>query len=199
MKHPCLLISPVRLAFGLATLLLLTSWRSVPLAFFRTHCQVTLGLLVLAALDASREAGLRRRRGASWSPTALLAYVAAVSWGLGLPRIAVPTTLLIALGTAAWLTFASRTTATGALGIQRDEPVGVGLPDGRDPHGHAPRSSLPDRTHDVDRAAGAIRPIMGWGLGARGLIALLGLSVAHFGLGGVDPELVRISTRPSSC
>ena len=39
----------VRLSFGLAVLLLVTSWQSVPLPFFRTQCQVILGLLVLAA------------------------------------------------------------------------------------------------------------------------------------------------------
>ena len=65
-EAPMLADFAVRLAFGLATLLVLTSWRSVPLAFFRTNCQVALGLLVLAALDASREAGSAPAR-ASWS------------------------------------------------------------------------------------------------------------------------------------
>src|SRR5271166_3052479 len=97
----------VRLAFGLATLLLATSWRTVPLPFFRTHCQVILGLLVLAALDASRSAGLNPSL-VILIPCALLAYTATVSWGLGLPRIALPATLLIALGTAFWLILVSR-------------------------------------------------------------------------------------------
>ena len=44
----------VRLGFGLAAMLLVTSWRDVPLAFFRTHCYVILAMLVLATLDAFR-------------------------------------------------------------------------------------------------------------------------------------------------
>ena len=37
-------------------LLAIAPWRVVPPAFFRTHCQVILGLLVLAALDRDRAA-----------------------------------------------------------------------------------------------------------------------------------------------
>ena len=44
----------VRLVLGLAFLLLITSFRVVPLPFFRTHCLVILGLLILATLDSSR-------------------------------------------------------------------------------------------------------------------------------------------------
>src|SRR5436309_2548663 len=99
MSHntPMLADFGVRLAFGMASLLLATSWRTVPPAFFRTHCQVILGLLVLAALDASRLAGSSASMVILVSG-ALLAYAATVSWGLGLPRIALPATFLIALG-----------------------------------------------------------------------------------------------------
>jgi hypothetical protein len=96
-----------RLALGLAALLLLTSRRSVPLPFFRTQCQVILGALVVAAVDASRPAG---SSAAVWILIAdsVLAYVASVSWGLGLPRIAIPVTCLIVLATGIWLADASR-------------------------------------------------------------------------------------------
>ena len=64
MSHdaPMLADFAVRLAFGMARLahdVLAERFRS---AFFRTHCQVILGLLVLAALDASRLAGPERER-----------------------------------------------------------------------------------------------------------------------------------------
>ena len=54
MPIPMLADFALRLACGCAALLLLTPWRVVPPAFFRTHCLVMLGLLVLAGLDASR-------------------------------------------------------------------------------------------------------------------------------------------------
>ena len=81
---PMLADFSIRLAFGLAVSLLLTSWRAVPLAFFRTQAQVILGLLVLAALDQARAGGRGvgalgpgRRRGHG-------VLVAAVAWGSGL-------------------------------------------------------------------------------------------------------------------
>jgi hypothetical protein len=107
---PMLADFAVRLACGLAALLLVTRWRDVPPRFFRTHCQVILALLVLAALDASRIAGGRSLM-VLVIATAVLAYLATVAWGLGLPRIALPFTFLIATGTAAVLTMASRASA----------------------------------------------------------------------------------------
>src|SRR3954447_1964151 len=98
MPIPMLADFAVRLACGLALLLLITPWREVPPGFFRTHCLVILGLLVLAALDLSRlgasGAGLAVVIGA-----AILSYFAAVAWGLGLPRLGLPTTA--ALGVVA--------------------------------------------------------------------------------------------------
>jgi hypothetical protein len=97
----------VRLAFGLAVSLLLTSWRGVPLGFFRTQVQVILGLLVLAGLDQARTGG---PAWALWALVAgaVMAYVAAVAWGLGLPRLGTGTAVLLALVTAAWLAAASQ-------------------------------------------------------------------------------------------
>ncbi len=96
MNFPMLADFSLRLACGLAALLLLTPWRVVPAAFFRTHFQVILGLFVLAVLDASR-LGI----GGAWLvamvAAAVLSYVAVVVWGLGLPRVAIPLTVLVVL------------------------------------------------------------------------------------------------------
>src|SRR5262245_2442769 len=86
----------VRLACGLAILLLLAPWRSIPPAFFRTHCQVSLGLLVVGVLDLSR-GGPGGSLPVLVMTAAALAFLASVVWGLGLPRVAVPITALLAL------------------------------------------------------------------------------------------------------
>src|SRR4051812_7973334 len=112
-EAPMLADFAVRLSFGLAALLLMTSWKIVPLPFFRTHCQVILGLLVLAALDASRVGGPGLSVGVLVAG-AVLAYVATVSWGLGLPRVASPATWLIVLGSIFWLLLVSRTVPAAA-------------------------------------------------------------------------------------
>src|SRR3954452_2044382 len=97
----------LRLACGLAVLLPMAPWRVVPPAFFRTHGQVILGLLVLAALDLSR-AGERGPQSATVIAGAALAFVAAVVWGLGLPRLAVPITAMLVLASSGVLVAASR-------------------------------------------------------------------------------------------
>src|SRR4051794_22833865 len=107
MPIPMLADFAVRLACGLAVLLLLTPWRQVPAAFFRTHGQVILGLLVLAALDLSRE-GMRGPLLASIVGAAVLSFAASVVWGLGLPRLGVPVTVLIVLASGGALVAASR-------------------------------------------------------------------------------------------
>ena len=83
---PMLADFAIRLAFGLAVSLLLTSWRAVPLGFFRTQALVILGLLVLAGLDQARAGG---PAWAVWAlvAAAVMAYLSAVAWGLGLPRL----------------------------------------------------------------------------------------------------------------
>ncbi len=104
---PMLADFTIRLTFGLAVSLLMTSWRAVPLGFFRTQAQVILGLLVLAGLDQARAGG---PAWAVWAlvACAVIAYIAAVTWGLGLPGFGAGTTVLVALVTAAWLAAASR-------------------------------------------------------------------------------------------
>jgi hypothetical protein len=113
---PLLADFAVRLAFGLILALIGTSWRAVPLRFFRIHTQVILGVLVLAALAQARASGPGPP---IWLvvAAAVLAYLATVSWGLGLPRIGVVCGVLAALATAAWLTEASRFTPAGSWAL----------------------------------------------------------------------------------
>ena len=99
---PMLADFTIRLAFGLAVSLLLTSWRAVPLGFFRTQALVILALMVLAGLDQARAGG------PAWAVSAFIAaavvaYFAAIAWGLGLPRFGTAASVLLALVTAAWL------------------------------------------------------------------------------------------------
>jgi hypothetical protein len=102
----------VRLAFGLAITLLLTSWRAVPLPFFRTGTQVVLSLLVLAALDQARAGG---ERWVLWCliAGAVLAYLATLAWGLGLPKLGKGAIALLVLATLGWLVAASRSAEAG--------------------------------------------------------------------------------------
>jgi len=99
---PMLAEFATRLACGLAAMLCLAPWRVVPPKFFQTHCQVILGLLVLAALDRSRLGGER------WDVyvtivAAVAAFLASACWGLGLPRVGVPLSAAIAAATGALL------------------------------------------------------------------------------------------------
>jgi hypothetical protein len=97
----------LRLAAGLAFLLLITPWRLVPLAFFRVHCFIMLGLLVLAALDLGRGSSDRLVLGVTIG-AAVFAYLGSAFWGLGLPRIAIPATALVASSIAALIVVGSR-------------------------------------------------------------------------------------------
>jgi len=109
---PMLADLAVRLAFGLILASLLTSWRAVPPRFFRIQTQVVLGVLVLAGLAQARAAGLSP---AVWlvGAAALLAYLATVSWGLGLPQLGMATGILTALATGVWMADASRAAHAG--------------------------------------------------------------------------------------
>jgi hypothetical protein len=106
----------IRLSGGLAAMLLLTSWRQVPPAFFRTINLVILGLLVAACLTAMGivpRTVLGAMIGAS-----ITAYLASAFWGLGLPRIAIPMTatiVAISLGLIVWTSWVG--TTRGSSGI----------------------------------------------------------------------------------
>ena len=167
---PMLAESAVRLADGLTVFLLLTSWRQVPPRFFRTHGLVILGLLVLASLDASR-AGIRGPLLYGLIAAALVAYLMTVAWGMGLPRVAWPVALALALGCAALLV--GRTFATA-------ETRGVFEAASRLASAFLLGSTLSAMLlghYYLTAPAMSIEPLkrfvkcMGWGLAARGALA----------------------------
>jgi hypothetical protein len=104
---PMLADFAVRLAFGLIAALSLTSWRAVPVRFFRIQTQIALGILVLAALS---QATASRASVGLWLLVAGAgaSYVATVSWGLGLPSIATCLDILVLMSTGTWMILASR-------------------------------------------------------------------------------------------
>jgi hypothetical protein len=95
----------IRLAGGLAALLLVTSRRAVPPAFFRTIGLVMLGLVVAAGLAAA--GAVPRLVMGTIVGMAVLTYLASALWGLGLPMLAVPLTALIAAASVGLLVWAS--------------------------------------------------------------------------------------------
>ena len=95
MNLPMLADFAIRLAGGLATVLAITPWRVVPIRFFRTHCQVILGLGVLATLATTRPPFEPIVFGMTLTLT-VMAFASTLAWGLGLPRLGVPSSLGIA-------------------------------------------------------------------------------------------------------
>ena len=95
MTLPMLADFALRLAGGLAAVLAVTPWRVVPIGFFRTHCQVILGLAVLATLATTRPPFEPVVFGLALA-LAVLAFAATVAWGLGLPKLGVPVSIAIA-------------------------------------------------------------------------------------------------------
>jgi hypothetical protein len=174
-----------RLAFGLACLLLATSWREVPTSFFRTHCVVILGLLVLSTLDTLRVTGLGTG-GLILIAAALGAYVAAVSWGLGLPRLALPATLLVTLAAATWLCLVSRTESISVWFFNLGSRLASGLIVG------STLSAMLLGHHYLTAPTMSIAPlkqyiwIMGWSLALRITIALLGAALSRTSLSGLE-------------
>src|SRR5262249_666348 len=85
----------LRLSFGLALAMALTSSRKVTSGFFRNHSYVLLGLNVLAALAAWAD----RNQLYFWPPIigAVLAYLCCVAWLYQRPKIG---TLLLWSGAA---------------------------------------------------------------------------------------------------
>ncbi|MGP0064718.1 MAG: hypothetical protein ACLQGP_14105 [Isosphaeraceae bacterium] len=123
---PLLADFAIRSSFGLILALILTSWHNVPLRFFRIQNQIVLGTLVLGALDQSRSSGPSL---ALWLivGAAVLAYLATISWGLGLPRFGIGADILAALVTVAWLVDASRSSDTGLWAVNSSCRISSGL------------------------------------------------------------------------
>jgi hypothetical protein len=94
MTTPMLADFAIRLAGGLAAVLLATPWRLVPPSFFRTQSLVILGLFVLAALD-SASVGSERLVLATMVLGAVAAYGGSIGWGLGVRRLGAPFTGLM--------------------------------------------------------------------------------------------------------
>jgi hypothetical protein len=104
---PMLADFAARTAFGLVGALALTSWRAVPLRFFRIQCQIALGVAVLAVLSQATSAGASA---GLWLLVAAAGccYLATVSWGLGLPSVATVLDILVLTAMGAWMVLASR-------------------------------------------------------------------------------------------
>lgn len=94
MPIPMLAEFALRMAAGLAAVLLITPSRKVPPAFFRTHCQIILGLLVLAALNLAGSEPDRMDMSLAVAAAAC-AFLGSILWGLGLHRLAVPLTAVL--------------------------------------------------------------------------------------------------------
>src|SRR5207248_2256453 len=176
MTFPMLADFALRLACGLAALLLLTPWRLVPPAFFRTQCLVILGLLVLAALDASR-LGVRGPVLTGIVVAAGLSYLAAVSWGLGLPRVAVPVTAFVAGTSAGMLILLSRSIDLQLWALNSAGRLASAFLMG------STLTAMLLGHHYLTAPAMSIEPLkrfvrsMAWGLAVRAVLALIGLGL----------------------
>jgi hypothetical protein len=174
MPIPMLADFGVRLACGLALLLLATPWRVVPPAFFRTHCHVILGLLVLSALDLSRSGASGPLLAAAIVAPAF-GYAASVCWGLGLPRVGIPLTGATALAAGGVLVSASRAPGAEAWALNASGRLASSFLMG------STLTAMLLGHYYLTSPAMSIAPLrrfvrcMAWGLGARVLLAALGL------------------------
>lgn len=170
---PLLADFAIRLACGLAMLLLATPWRIVPPSFFRTHAQIILGLLVLAALDMSRT-GVTPQAGVVIG-AAVLGYLATIMWGLGLPRLALPTTIAIVLATGGLLVVVSRAPRSELWALAACGRLASAFLMG------STFTAMLLGHHYLTAPAMSISPLrrfvkcMGWGLGIRVFVAALSL------------------------
>jgi predicted membrane channel-forming protein YqfA (hemolysin III family) len=167
-----------RLAFGLIAALTLTSWRAVPLRFFRLQTQIALGILVLAALA---QATSPVHSPGVWllAAAAVCAYLATVCWGLGLPAIATALDVLVLLFTAGWMILASERPDPREWFLMVADRGASGLLLGATFHsmllGHyyliAPAMTITPLTRSLDLIVA--------GLGARCLVAGIAAWLAH--------------------
>ena len=174
----------VRLACGLFLALFLTSWRAVPLRFFRIQTQVILGVLVLAGLAQARASGLTS---GVWliGAAAILAYLGTVAWGLGLPRVGQATCLLGVLATFGWMIDVSRGVDLGQWALNASSRGASGFLMG------ATLTAMLLGHYYLIAPAMTIEPlkrVVAWiavGLAARGLLA--GIALAASRSSGLGP------------
>jgi hypothetical protein len=181
---PMLADFAVRLAFGLILALTLTSWRAVPLRFFRLQTQIVLAVLVLAALAQTSATGASALL---WLLVAGAAcsYLATVSWGLGIPTIATALDVLAMLLTGAWMVLVSRGPDPGGWALLTASRCVSGLLLGATLHsmllGHyyliAPAMTTAPLTRSLDWIVA--------GLAARCLLAAFAAWATSGGLAGV--------------
>ena len=155
----------------------------MPLPFFRTQSQVVLGLLVLAALDQARAGGPAL---AFWVlvAAAVLAYLSAVAWGLGLPRLGSGTAAVAASPLpAGWPPRPGRLMpACGLLNAASRLASGFLL--------GATLTAMLLGHYYLTAPAMSIEPLkrvvalMAWGLAARCLLAAIGCGLSHAGSSG---------------
>jgi hypothetical protein len=146
---------------------------------------VILGLRVLAALDLS-QAGVWGWGSMTTAVTvgAALAYLATVAWGLGLPRLAVPITAWIALAGGGVLVAASRASGWDLWALNASGRLASAFLMG------ATLTAMLLRHHYLTAPTMSIEPLkrfvkcMAWGLGARAILAALGLWLWHGGMAG---------------
>ncbi len=169
-----------RLAFGLAVATLAVPWKAVPPPFFRTQCLIMLGLFVLAGLDESRLAGDRLTLSVL-IVVAVLSYCASIAWGIGLPRVAIPLTGLIALLSGGFLALPRHTSAWEVLVVSLSSWLASALLLG------ATLTAMLLGHHYLTAPAMSITPLrrvvklMAWALGSRAILAALALGLSYFG------------------
>jgi hypothetical protein len=181
MPAPMLADFAVRLAFGLSIATVVVPWRAVPLPFFRTQAQITLGLLALAALDQARLNGTGI---AFWTVVlgGVLAYVSSIAWGLGLPALGVRTAALSGIAALVWLTGASRSPDGLLLAVNATSRAASGFLLG------AVLCSMLLGHHYLTAPAMTIDPLkrtivlIAWGLAARSVLAGIGWAISRAGL-----------------
>lgn len=177
---PMLADFAVRTVFGLIGALAVTSWRAVPLRFFRIQCQIALAIAVLAALSQATSAGTSA---GFWLLVAAAGgcYLATVSWGLGLPAVATVLDVLVLVTTGAWMVLASRSADPAAWALTSAGRALSGLLVGATLHsmllGHyyliAPAMTIAPLTRSLDLIVVA--------LAARCVVAGLGTWLFHSG------------------
>jgi hypothetical protein len=175
----------VRLAFGLAVALVLTSLRTVPLRFFRIQALLILGVLVLAGMGQARASGMTPAA-AIVVAAAIASYLATIAWGLGIPRPAQALSILTAVAALAWLCDASRSDDPAVWAFKTVSRIASGFLMG------SALSSMLLGHYYLIAPAMTTEPLR-WsvkltalGLGARFLLACTGLLFARFAVPGTD-------------